>query len=114
MLQLFDQATDLTAKTLIADALCQQLSIEAIPKVHKLIQEGYDSTMLDLEEALYSNIVINDVDHPDRIKMKQSLEEKERAMKTNQLLMPVKSNKIGKNDPCPCGSGKKYKKCCMK
>jgi preprotein translocase subunit SecA len=26
---------------------------------------------------------------------------------------PVKSqNKVGRNDPCPCGSGKKYKKCC--
>ncbi len=24
----------------------------------------------------------------------------------------VKSKKIGRNDPCPCGSGKKYKKCC--
>jgi uncharacterized protein YecA (UPF0149 family) len=22
------------------------------------------------------------------------------------------SAKIGRNDPCPCGSGKKYKKCC--
>jgi len=25
----------------------------------------------------------------------------------------VKGQKIGRNDPCPCGSGKKYKKCCM-
>ena len=24
-----------------------------------------------------------------------------------------KSGKVGPNDPCPCGSGKKYKKCCM-
>ena len=24
----------------------------------------------------------------------------------------VKKQKIGRNDPCPCGSGKKYKKCC--
>lgn len=24
----------------------------------------------------------------------------------------VKNNKVGDNDPCPCGSGKKYKKCC--
>jgi preprotein translocase subunit SecA len=24
----------------------------------------------------------------------------------------VKGEKIGRNDPCPCGSGKKYKKCC--
>jgi tetratricopeptide (TPR) repeat protein len=22
-------------------------------------------------------------------------------------------NKIGRNEPCPCGSGKKYKKCCL-
>lgn len=21
--------------------------------------------------------------------------------------------KVGRNDPCPCGSGKKYKKCCV-
>lgn len=23
------------------------------------------------------------------------------------------SEKIGRNDPCPCGSGKKYKNCCI-
>jgi uncharacterized protein YecA (UPF0149 family) len=23
-------------------------------------------------------------------------------------------HKIGRNDPCPCGSGKKYKHCCLK
>ena len=31
-----------------------------------------------------------------------------------KLLNPpqvVKSEKIGRNDPCPCGSGKKYKQC---
>ncbi|WP_424236814.1 YecA family protein [Bhargavaea ginsengi] len=27
---------------------------------------------------------------------------------------PVVSDKVGRNDPCPCGSGKKYKKCCGK
>lgn len=25
----------------------------------------------------------------------------------------IRKEKIGRNDPCPCGSGKKYKKCCM-
>src|SRR5581483_3939353 len=25
---------------------------------------------------------------------------------------PAVSTKVGRNDPCPCGSGKKYKKCC--
>ncbi|HEX2770655.1 MAG TPA: preprotein translocase subunit SecA, partial [Geobacteraceae bacterium] len=27
---------------------------------------------------------------------------------------PVKSRKVGRNQPCPCGSGKKYKQCCGK
>ncbi len=26
----------------------------------------------------------------------------------------VSQKKVGRNDPCPCGSGKKYKKCCLK
>jgi preprotein translocase subunit SecA len=26
----------------------------------------------------------------------------------------INKEKIGRNDPCPCGSGKKYKKCCGK
>jgi hypothetical protein len=26
----------------------------------------------------------------------------------------AKRQKIGRNDPCPCGSGKKYKKCCLR
>lgn len=27
---------------------------------------------------------------------------------------PIKSTKVGRNEPCPCGSGAKYKKCCGK
>ncbi|MFW6053021.1 MAG: SEC-C metal-binding domain-containing protein [Desulfosalsimonas sp.] len=27
---------------------------------------------------------------------------------------PAKKSNVGRNDPCPCGSGKKYKKCCGK
>jgi len=26
----------------------------------------------------------------------------------------VRGPKVGRNDPCPCGSGKKHKKCCGK
>ena len=26
---------------------------------------------------------------------------------------PLANRKIGRNDPCPCGSGKKFKKCCL-
>ena len=37
------------------------------------------------------------------------------ATNTPVKQQPVrKEKKIGPNDPCPCGSGKKYKKCCMR
>ena len=37
------------------------------------------------------------------------------ATKTTVKKQPVRTaaTKVGPNDPCPCGSGKKYKKCCM-
>ncbi len=31
----------------------------------------------------------------------------------DEIQVPAVSTKIGRNYPCPCGSGKKYKKCCM-
>ena len=34
--------------------------------------------------------------------------------KIRQQSMLKGLNKIGRNDPCPCGSGKKYKHCCLK
>ncbi len=33
---------------------------------------------------------------------------------TEEKAQPIRTQKIGRNDPCPCGSGKKYKKCCGK
>ncbi|OGC43741.1 hypothetical protein A2400_02375 [candidate division WS6 bacterium RIFOXYB1_FULL_33_14] len=31
---------------------------------------------------------------------------------SKQSTVKRSSKKVGRNDPCPCGSGKKYKKCC--
>jgi preprotein translocase subunit SecA len=31
---------------------------------------------------------------------------------TRTVVAPRSVTKVGRNDPCPCGSGKKYKKCC--
>ena len=37
-----------------------------------------------------------------------------RSDETVKAHTKVKKEKIGRNDPCPCGSGKKYKQCCGK
>ncbi len=44
------------------------------------------------------------------VSKKQITNEKDDSVKHT----PKKSQKIGRNDPCPCGSGKKYKQCCGK
>ena len=34
------------------------------------------------------------------------------ASQAGPVQQVVRGDKVGRNDPCPCGSGKKYKKCC--
>lgn len=58
-------------------------------------------------------------------KRQQSLQEKMRSLvQEKQHQQALKANppkqvpivlgpRAGRNDPCPCGSGKKYKKCCL-
>lgn len=41
-----------------------------------------------------------------------SSSEDNRPGKVGKQKTVKKGNKVGRNDPCPCGSGKKYKKCC--
>ncbi|MDQ0230900.1 SEC-C metal-binding domain-containing protein [Metabacillus malikii] len=127
LLNLFDQAPDITAKTLIAEALCLQLSTDAIPKIATLIGEGYDHSFLPLEDSLYANCVINGIEHPELQSWKDIIDNREAHYKKreellnknsgiNHLLTPnfPISSKVGRNEPCPCGSGKKFKKCCGK
>ncbi len=39
--------------------------------------------------------------------------EKRNAMRVATRPAPARSTKVGRNDACPCGSGKKHKKCCL-
>ena len=57
-----------------------------------------------------------------KAEIRQNIERKENSKKmiTNdsedkiKKKKPITKKKIGRNDPCPCGSGKKYKQCCGK
>ena len=46
--------------------------------------------------------------------MKQTIKGSANDGKETIKSTPKKVTKIGRNDPCPCGSGKKYKQCCGK
>jgi len=53
---------------------------------------------------------------PEEIERKQRRQEKQMQFQTGNTQVeapkPARAGaKVGRNDPCPCGSGKKYKKC---
>jgi SWIM/SEC-C metal-binding protein len=43
----------------------------------------------------------------------QAFKSQPRMGKSDSITIAHENPKIGRNEPCPCGSGKKYKKCCM-
>ncbi len=43
---------------------------------------------------------------------RQRKEEEEYRRQMTEQMIASSRQKVGRNDPCPCGSGKKYKKCC--
>ena len=56
------------------------------------------------------NVTVNQVVNV--VCQEQTLSSDRHAIVTNKPA--IKKTKVGRNDPCPCGSGKKYKKCCGK
>ena len=69
--------------------------IEEDGERHKYVLEGRDAIVFQHE-----------LDHLDGILMF------DRVAKSVPQTANIGKNKIGRNDLCPCGSGKKYKKCC--
>ena len=68
------------------------------------------------KELLYKNMVeakaewLYNLPQWDKLLTEERRKELYREQKRSKTV--VKGEKIGRNDPCPCGSGKKYKKCC--
>ncbi len=84
------------------------------------IEEMEEDTEVSLafdKALLYKNMVAADADwlyHLTEWDGIFSKEEQDRLYKEQKASRTIRHEgpKIGRNDPCPCGSGKKYKKCC--
>jgi len=89
--------------------------------VREYQKEGYDMLMAMIErikeDTLEKLCMV-------QVRREEDIEEMQRKAEDDYILSrgedvsatPVKRDKekVGRNDPCPCGSGKKYKKCCAK
>ena len=88
-------------------------------------KEAYDLFMellVRIREEVVERIYWVQVEHPDEVEeMEEEQQQRSKKLVFNlsgdeeRVQEPAKSQKVaGRNDACPCGSGKKYKKCCGK
>ena len=83
------------------------------------IEKMKESTKVSLDfdtELLYRNMVDAKADWLYNLPAWENIipEERRKELYREQKMAGtvIKDKKIGRNDPCPCGSGKKYKHCC--
>ncbi len=83
------------------------------------IEEMTEDTQVNLgfdKEMLYKNMVDAKADWLYNLPAWEKIFDEETRKKlyreAKKMNTIVKGKKIGRNDPCPCGSGKKYKFCC--
>ena len=88
-------------------------------KVQNPIEEMEEDTEVNLgfdKELLYKNMVDAKADWLYELPMWDEIftPEKKKTLYMEQKKSGtiIKGAKVGRNDPCPCGSGKKYKFCC--
>lgn len=75
----------------------------------KMFQGLLNTINNDIVKAL-STVTINQETNSDEVKQ-ESVEDLNYNNSDQSNNKPLSHKKIGRNDPCPCGSGKKYKKC---
>lgn len=86
------------------------------------IEEMEEDTEVSLKfdkELLYKNMVAAQADWLYELPQWNNIfdEETQKALYKEQKTSTTfrrEGDKVGRNDPCPCGSGKKYKQCCMR
>lgn len=122
----------------ITELICRGHFVDMLPEIrymfdNDLVEEGYlgkyDSCVdfmfeyreegelfcaksMNAAECLKSWAMFTDGDTKNQDMSEKDLEKMFRAME-KIVNPPIRKKKIGRNDPCPCGSGKKYKFCCM-
>ncbi len=78
---------------------------------YKMFQEMMDAARQDIISMIYKVQVMKEGE--EELLMKKRNVTYGEPVKVSRA-SARKTEKIGRNDPCPCGSGKKYKKCCGK
>lgn len=74
--------------------------------------ESDDEGLVEFEAAYTDKNHLNEIHHENAYFKKVNGKWLYEAGDVKPMTVVREGKKIGRNDPCPCGSGKKYKKCC--
>ena len=76
--------------------------------------EMFDAMIASIREDTIKMLLTVQIKTGEEVKREQVAKPTTASSDGSEKAQPVRaqSKKIGRNDPCPCGSGKKYKKCC--
>ena len=89
-----------------------------VPNPIEEMDEDTEVNLIFDKEKLYKNMVDAKADWLYGLPMWDNIfdEDKKKALyrEAKKANTVIKGKKVGRNDPCPCGSGKKYKFCCGK
>lgn len=82
-------------------------------------KEGFDM-FEEMNQAIQEEVLklLFNIQAPDKVERKEVAKNIRADLQGGQekprTVVKSEAEKVGRNDPCPCGSGKKYKKCCGK
>ncbi len=77
--------------------------------------EMFDELVSDIREntaRMMLSLTKRAPDETQRVQIANPIMESAKGEIAKKLITIKKAEKVGRNDPCPCGSGKKYKNCC--
>ncbi len=144
VLELLPQERDKDIRVWLGHALLRQLDFEGVEPLHKLILDGpLDPEMRGLRQDFLTACTLMEVRFPEFEQWKEDAEHDREANKnffaerypgvaalgdyaTSKIKGEILDDEMeeeaeepvqqrtGRNEPCPCGSGKKFKKCCLK
>lgn len=122
LVELMESTEDEMFATLVADSLAELRDPDVLPAIHRAFQEGRADEDLISEEEIkdtidgaYEDVRERELERCTRkpLDFFSRREVEKRSIPMREEAQKGKKRKIGRNEPCPCGSGRKFKKCCM-
>lgn len=118
-----EELIDAISESVSAGTVVKSFLEDIKPNELTLINKALESEYVDINDVdanYYVRLFLLAIAFPysdgEEYKLVMPSEVKElfKSMDTKSFGAQKSDKKIGRNEPCPCGSGKKYKKCCMK